>query len=312
MKILLAPHQYLPHKIAGCEVYLHRLAKYLQSKGHTIKVLILYKDPYTIDGIDVLKVEHDKDWQNANNEIFQWADIVFTQLWGVPFAVNKCRQHDKKMIYIAHNTNQSTSFQHLGRNGYVLYNSRHLHDFLKFPQQSFILPPPIDYRLFQKSKGRYITLVNHCEAKGGSILIEIAKRLPQYQFLAIQGGYGEQIKSDLPNITYEQPQDIEGVLARTRLLLMPSLIETYGQIAIEAYACGIPVIASITDGLREALGYNGIFIDRNNIEAYVDKIVSLLNNKREYAKASQYALERAKELDPAQNLEEFHNWLISL
>lgn len=312
MKIIFAIHQFIPHKIAGCEVYAHRLAKYLQSRGHQIKVLILYKDPYTIDGIDVLKVEHDKDWQNANSEIFQWSDIVFTQLWGTPFAVNKCKQLDKKLIYIAHNTNQSTSFQHLGRNAFILYNSRHLKDFLKFHQPSFVLPPPIDYREYKKSKGQYITLVNHCEDKGGSILIEIARLLPQYKFLAIQGGYGEQIKSDLPNITYEAPQDIKGVLSRTRILLMPSLIETYGQIAIEAYACGIPVIASVTDGLRESLGYNGIFIHRTDVQGYADKILSLLNNKREYSKHSKYAMERAKELDPTQNLEEFHNWLTSL
>lgn len=312
MNILFSIHQFIPHKIAGGEVYACRLAKYLISKGHQVKVLILYKDAYTVDGIEVLKVEHEKDWRDSNNEVFKWSDIVFTQLWAVPFAVNKCRQHEKKLIYIAHNTNQSTSFQHLGRNAYVLYNSRHLKDYLKFHQNSFILPPPVDYREFEKSKGEYITLINHCEDKGGSILVEIAKRLPQYRFLAIHGGYGDQVKSDLPNITYEPPQDIKGVLSRSKIVLMPSLIETYGQVAIEAYCCGIPVIASTTDGLREAMGYNGIFIDRGNIDAYVEKIVSLLTKKGEYSKHSKYAIERSKELDPTSNLEEFHHWLTSL
>lgn len=312
MKILLSPHQYLPHKRAGGETYLHRIAQLLISKGHEVRCLILYKEAYEYEGVKVKRVEHEKEWRDANTEDFLWADIVLTQLWGVPFAVNKCKQLEKKMIYVAHNTNQSTSFQHVSKGAYVLYNSEQLKSFLKFPQISFVLPPPINYRNFKKAKGEYITLVNHCEDKGGVILIEIAKRLPNQLFLAVAGGYGDQVTSNLPNIKYEPQQDISGVLSRSKIVLMPSKIETYGQVAIESYACGIPVIAHDTDGLRESMGIGGIFIDRDNIDAYVEKIVSLLNDPGLYTAASRYAINRAKALDPLPKLEEFHNWLITL
>lgn len=314
MKVLLAPHAYLPGKVAGCEMYMHRVAKYLLSKGHKVKCLVLYKEPYMIDGLQCLRVEHEKPWQEANTMDFDWADVVITQLWGVPFAVNKCRQLDKKLIYIAHNTNQSTSFQHMsGRNAFVLYNSEQLKSFLKFRQPSFVLEPPVDYRDFELSEnGPFITLVNHCKDKGGEILGLIAKALPERPFLAVRGGYGEQVILDQPNIKYEEPGDIRDILKRSKIVIMPSLIETYGQVAIEAYAAGIPVLAHPTDGLLESMGPGGIFIDRDDTEAYVNKILTLLNDKAEYEAASKYARARAVELDPTERLDQFNEWLTSI
>lgn len=313
MKILLVPHAYIPGKIAGCETYLHRVAKYLISQGHEVKCLILYKDPYIIDGVICERVQHELDWRSANTDQFLWADIVFTQLWGVPFAINKCKQLDKRLIYVAHNTNQSTSFQHMGSKAFILYNSNQLKSFLKFRQTSFVLEPPVNYRDFKKTKnGAFITLVNHCENKGGRILVELAKRLPHIPFLGIRGGYGEQIKADLPNLKYEDPQPIEDVLSRSKIVIMPSLIETYGQVAIEAYACGVPVIASPTEGLKESMGPGGIFIDRSDLESYISKIVTLLNDPGAYLAASRHAYNRAVALDPLPKLDSFHNWLNSI
>ncbi len=314
MKILLVPHAYLPGKVAGCEVYLHRVAKYLLSRGHQVRCLVLYKEPYMIDGVQCLKVEHEKRWQEANTMDFDWADVVITQLWGVPFAVNKCRQLDKKIIYVAHNTNQTTSFQHMGgRNAYVLYNSDQLRSFLKFKHPSFVLEPPVDYRDFELSKnGAFITLVNHCKDKGGELLGRIAKALPERLFLAVRGGYGEQVILDEPNIKYEPPGDIRDILQRSKIVIMPSLIETYGQVAIEAYAAGIPVIAHPTDGLKESMGAGGIFIDRDDTDGYVNKILTLLNNQAKYKAASKYARARARELDPTNRLDLFNEWLTSI
>lgn len=313
MKILLVPHAYIPGKIAGCETYLHRVAKFLISKGHEVRCLVLYKDPYEIDGVQCIRVEHEKEWREANTEDFLWADGVFTQLWGVPFSVNKCKQLEKKLIYVAHNTNQSTSFQHLGRNAFILYNSEQLKSFLRFRQPSFVLPPPVNYREFEPTtNSAFVTLINHCKDKGGEILIDIANRLPHVPFLAVRGGYGEQVISDLKNIKYEDPQPIKDILRRTKLVIMPSLVETYGQVAIEAYAAGIPVIAHPTEGLKESMGPDGIFIDRADPEGYAGKIVTLLSDQAEYDSARAYAYSRAVALDPLPRLEEFHNWLTSI
>ena len=49
-------------------------------------------------------------------------------------------------------------------------------------------------------------------------------------------------------------QDIEGVLARARILVAPSVIEeSFGRVVIEAFACGVPVIATAVGGFKEII-----------------------------------------------------------
>jgi glycosyltransferase involved in cell wall biosynthesis len=60
----------------------------------------------------------------------------------------------------------------------------------------------------------------------------------------------------------------EAVWARTGVLLAPSITEAWGMAAVEALAHGIPVIAHPTPGLREALGFAGRYVDRDNVDAW--------------------------------------------
>jgi glycosyltransferase involved in cell wall biosynthesis len=47
-------------------------------------------------------------------------------------------------------------------------------------------------------------------------------------------------------------------LRHARAVIFPSISETYGLAAVEAMACGAPVIASDTGGLRDTVGQAGI------------------------------------------------------
>ena len=68
----------------------------------------------------------------------------------------------------------------------------------------------------------------------------------------------------LPN-----PRHIDEVLARTRVLLMPSLwYEGFGLIVMESMLRGIPVVASDSGGLVEAKHGTGYVIPVNTIERY--------------------------------------------
>lgn len=91
-------------------------------------------------------------------------------------------------------------------------------------------------------------------------------------------------------------------------MIVPSKYESWGQVAIEAAACGIPVIASDTPGLRSSLADAGIFCERNDIDAWV-KAISDLQEPKAYAKWSKKAKERAVELDPIPQLEAFEQWI---
>jgi hypothetical protein len=66
---------------------------------------------------------------------------------------------------------------------------------------------------------------------------------------------------------------------------MPSSYESWGRVAIEAACSGIPTIAHPTDGLLEALGPAGIFVDRRKTRQWQAEL-ERLDDPDQYAKAS--------------------------
>jgi glycosyltransferase involved in cell wall biosynthesis len=67
-------------------------------------------------------------------------------------------------------------------------------------------------------------------------------------------------------------------LSHTKVLLVPSQWpEPFGRVAVEALANGIPVVASRTGGLPEAVGDAGILVeDFSNAAAWIAALTELL------------------------------------
>lgn len=310
MKILFNLHASVPDQMSGGETMAHRIAKFLVSKGHEVTVLCPSEDK-VYEGVEIKKYE-----QGLFNDHpdFKSSDLIVTHLLGTGDSMNKARKYGKKVVHIIHNSFPDAYLRSSVPNNFLVYNSEWVKDALNYKQDGIVLNPPVDYREYAKVKpGSKVTLINHNENKGGQILIEIAKRLPDVQFLAVEGGYYDQIKDEsVPNITYiAQQKDIRKALSETKILIVPSEYESWGQVAIEAAACGIPVIASDTPGLRSSLADAGIFCERNDIDAWV-KAISDLQEPKTYAKWSKKAKERAVELDPLPQLEAFEQWLVKV
>jgi glycosyltransferase involved in cell wall biosynthesis len=191
---------------------------------------------------------------------------------------------------------------------YTVYNCENTKHELNYNQETYTLYAPINYRDYSTDRpnAEYVTLINHNENKGGQILIEIAKRMPHIKFMAVQGGYYHQIKDDkVTNIKYvPMVDDVRKYLALTKVLIAPSEYESYGMAQIEALCCNIPVIASDILGFRDSLGDAGIFVKRNDIDAWVDAISNIVSIKTKLT-----PIERAMQLDPTQELPNFENWL---
>jgi len=104
----------------------------------------------------------------------------------------------------------------------------------------------------------FVTMINPCPVKGLAIFIALAGKFPQVEFAAVPTwGADEAVLralKELPNVQLlKAVDDIGEIMARTRVLLVPSLIpETFGFVAVEAMLRGIPVLASDLGGLREA------------------------------------------------------------
>ena len=89
--------------------------------------------------------------------------------------------------------------------------------------------------------------------------------------------------SDLTNVTVIEPREqVSEIYAQTRILLVPSQWEeTFGRVAIEAFANGVPVIASNVGGLKEHAGQGGLLIhDKGDVAAWVGAIEALDSPER--------------------------------
>lgn len=120
------------------------------------------------------------------------------------------------------------------------------------------LMEPGPYPRLGSLENEFVTLVNPCAVKGITIFTALASRFPEVRFAAVPTwGTNEADLAALrahPNITILPPVDrIDDLLARTRILLVPSLwAEARSRIIVEAMLRGIPVLASDIGGIPEA------------------------------------------------------------
>jgi glycosyltransferase involved in cell wall biosynthesis len=178
-----------------------------------------------------------------------------------------------------------------------------------------IMNPTVDFHNYavnkEKHERKYITLSNVNENKGGYLLIELAKALPEYEFLGIMGGYRKQIvENGIPNLRYmTHTTQIKDIYSQTDILIMPSKEETWGRSAVEAMSSGIPVVVSPTPGLRECCQDAAIYCDRNDLGAWIATLRRLKTDREYYKTMSARALDRARALDPRSSLEHIESWI---
>ncbi len=79
----------------------------------------------------------------------------------------------------------------------------------------------------------------------------------------------------------ELEEPIEEILSIADIFLMPSGSETFGLAALEAMACGVPVVASDIGGIPELVLHEetGFLCPLGDIEAYTERVGTLLENE---------------------------------
>lgn len=316
MRIIARLHGYPPRHNAGAEWMAHSMLRALVGRGHDVQVwLSRYSGdgkPYDLDGVHVVPLQARLDFAAA----VRTADVLVSHLENVPSTAALARGYGKPVIAICHNTHRPT-FRDVASGGVALavLNSQWMAREAELfyaeyprsvrPERTLIVRPPVFADEYRTRPGRKVTLVNCNAEKGGRVLEVLAHRMPDTEFLAVAGAYGEQILPDLPNV--EVLQQVPGsemrdrVYAKTRVLLMPSVYESWGRAGCEALASGIPVVAHPTPGLCESLGEAGIFVNRNDLDGY-EAVLRKLMQPAEYRLASKRARARSAELDPTAEL----------
>lgn len=88
---------------------------------------------------------------------------------------------------------------------------------------------------------------------------------------------------------------IEEILTSADLFLMPSQSESFGLSALEAMACGVPVISTSVGGLPELIIHNqtGYIAEIGDIDRMAKYAIELLTNEKKYKSFAKYSRERA-------------------
>ena len=95
-------------------------------------------------------------------------------------------------------------------------------------------------------------------------------------------------------------ETLAGLMSAAALFVLPSLAEGFGLPALEAMACGCPVIASNTTSLPEVAGDAAIWVDPLDADALAERLRALLRDQslrrdlraKGLARAAQFSWER--------------------
>jgi len=85
------------------------------------------------------------------------------------------------------------------------------------------------------------------------------------------------------------------ILNSADVFLIPSQSESFGLAALEAMACGLPVVSSSVGGLPELIRHNetGFIAEIGDVDRMAKYVVELLSNERKYKLFSENSRNRA-------------------
>lgn len=325
IRMLWILHDYVPFVNAGSEICAHTLNKhwmkqpykydvwvaspgYPQRTFETIRCFDLYDKEKLYEVLKTTKILHSHSYIYRNQLLWlsrktniPYIEWVHTDNYVRSVGIKWCESNEN------------------GRH-WTVFNSKSLRNTRPdVPEnQCKIFTPPVNYRDYmidkEHQKPIYVTLSNVNENKGGQLLIQLAKALPEMQFQGILGGYRKQITtSGLPNLIYvAHTTQIKSIYEKTWVQIMPSREETWGRTAVEAMSSGIPVIVSPTPGLQECCGTAALYCDRNDLDSWVITLRKLKEDKEWYNARSAAAAARARALDPLPELTELDKWIDGL
>lgn len=302
MKVLALVHKYPPVHNAGAEVMLHAMLVDLKRRGHDCLVTYPKARPEELDGIPIRPTPPGDPGLLATARS---SDVVITHLDVTPRAMRVARTAGRPLVHLVHNDGQ---LAHHGVNperaDLVVWNSEWIAaKFARWPGNTTIVRPPVvvaDYEL--ERAGHDITLINLTQAKGAGTFYAVAERELRRSFLGVRGAYGTQVEPPRRTGNVELVRHVpshlirERVYARTGVLFVPSSYESWGRVAIEACAAGIPVVAHPTEGLLESLGPAGMFAEHGKPDRWT-KALKLLDNPDFYAERVALGRDRAAELE---------------
>lgn len=330
MSILLAsgtPH--LPQLIGGLEINTHQVALELNGRGHRTAVLskLSLRDFFgasrflasrarlrdiSVDralGYDVYRSL--KPWKDLRGLVMP--KVVVVQNGNMVQMGRAFGAHGTSSVAYLHGLEFDTgprawqeTKNELPFSAYIANSAYTAARFKsKFGIEPAVIPPVFRRELYHTpGKGTYVTFINPVPVKGLDLALAIAGLCPGIPFLFVRGwplstAAEARLQAQLARLSnvklIDRSNDMKAIYAETRVLLAPSQWEeTWGRVASEAQFSGIPVLASDSGGLPEAVGPGGILLRRDDPPAFwADQLRLLWDNPAVYRHKREAALAHA-------------------
>lgn len=280
----------------GAALYSRRLLSALAARGHDVEVFL---DSLTFgerpdSGVERVTLRSRQEIGLGDRP----GDLLYchADYGSLPYLLS--RASGAPLVYAAHNVGEGTGYGVTTLPPTLtLWNAEATADHFGVSAEGrVVLRPPFRAEDYAVRRGDRVVLVNLTESKGAHVLAGLAEH--RDDLLGVLGGYGEQLPPPGVEIVgpFEHDAFAASVLTRTRVLLVPSALESWGMAAVEALCAGIPVIAHPTPGLKESLGSAGIFADRDDLDAWISALAAL-DDPKTYSATSRKARSRARALE---------------
>ncbi len=197
------------------------------------------------------------------------------------------------------------------------------HDFFNITKQIQVIPNFIDFKHYQNQYDK--ELKKYIAPNGEKIITHVSnfrkvKRVEHV--IRIFDGVNKEISSKLllvgdgpERLKMEalcrklglcdlvkfmgKSKSIEAFLSVSDLFLLPSEAESFGLVALESMACGVPVVSSNVGGLPElnVQGQTGYLCDLGDVEGMVTKALDIFTDDKTLETFKGKALEHSKKYD---------------
>lgn len=192
----------------------------------------------------------------------------------------------------------------------VVANSAYIAAGIKkgFGVEAKVIYPPIETSVtilsssLPSQKDGYLTLIGSEYMKGREIVEQLAKKMPNQQFMIVGREFTKSIRRS--NVVYEPwSNNTQEIYAKTKIILVPSICaEGFCRVALEAMSLGIPVVSSDKGALPEVVDEDCLISDIWDISIWQEKIKAVEAHYNIFAKK---ALAKSKLFETCQQVKKF-------
>ena len=333
MKILMCSRRFPPDIYSGTETVFSRLYQFARSR-HEIRLIAGWKNARSLVPAEAVAVQLQglkpwQQWMRFSAEVFKqsrsWRpDVILSNSIEVPpsRAPTACIVHDLNF------GNVEDSLTSQAKRKFYSWRSRDIDKFITVsnassealksiqisPEKIHVVPNGVDTNVFKPAQIGPTEDIHFCypsriiPGKGQHIAIDAFARLrPKIKKrarLTIVGASPDPVYLDKLRIqAYGLPihfktnvPDIVPYYQQSDIILFPSLMtEGFGFTAVEAMACGKPVIWFDQPAIREATNGIGKPVPQGDTEAFVKAMTELATNRDCRQNTGQQGLEYVRE-----------------